>query len=106
MARSHVFAVTGPIRPPAQTHLCKRAFHCVFYVCTGRRNGRIMPICVSPIPNLPYPAQVQCAIYAEGRVMSVFGWLWLAFGIIAVAVLAGAAWWWVPKWQMKSITAE
>src|SRR5690242_5921022 len=32
-------------------------------------------------------------------------WLWLGTGIIAVTVLAGATWWWVPKWQIKSITA-
>jgi hypothetical protein len=31
-------------------------------------------------------------------------WSWLVSGIIVVTVLACAAWWWVPKWQMKSIT--
>jgi uncharacterized membrane protein YjgN (DUF898 family) len=41
----------------------------------------------------------------ETSIAAVPTWLWLVPGIIAVAVLAGAAWWWVPKWQMKSITA-
>jgi hypothetical protein len=33
--------------------------------------------------------------------MSVF-W-WVGMGIAAV-VLSGAAWWWVPKLQMRSVT--
>jgi hypothetical protein len=35
--------------------------------------------------------------------MPISEWWWL--GIIIAIGVAGAAWWWVPKWQMKSITA-
>jgi hypothetical protein len=32
---------------------------------------------------------------------------WVGIGIAAVVLVSGAAavWWWVPKWQMRSITA-
>src|SRR6478672_651683 len=42
----------------------------------------------------------------ETSIVAVPMWAWLVSGIIAAAFLAGAIWWWVPKWQMKSITAS
>jgi len=37
----------------------------------------------------------------ETNIAEVPTWVWL---VLAAAVLACAVWWWVPKWQMKTIT--
>jgi len=31
--------------------------------------------------------------------------LWLIAGAVALLVVGICAWWWVPKWQMRSVTA-
>jgi uncharacterized protein YjbI with pentapeptide repeats len=45
-------------------------------------------------------------LHREATAMPIFGWWWLGIVIAITAVIgvAGAAWWWVPKWQMKSVT--
>jgi hypothetical protein len=37
--------------------------------------------------------------------ISEWRWLGIVIAVIIAIGVAGAAWWWVPKWQMKSITA-
>jgi uncharacterized protein YjbI with pentapeptide repeats len=36
--------------------------------------------------------------------VSAWGWLGIVIAVIVAVGIAGAAWWLVPKWQMKSIT--